>query len=213
MQRTYLFLTWSRRVELAYLDAKIGQTFTLIRGIPLLLALAIVLRDDTFADWLGGWLIKAFVADDKRIIGWDVTPFEPFMVKLYALWRGISVAGAKAKTAGCDVYNAIMQQWQNSDAFPELLANACDYHLGRISPEEENDYPEFEFVPYCWFPVEILAIKRIREEQGLSTPLPDHPLMQTAMGNVPRNLPRAKDELLDSVIAKVRSELPIGDPW
>jgi hypothetical protein len=102
---------------------------------------------------------------------------------------------------------------QNSDAFPKVLADACDYHLGRIALEEENDYPEFEHVPYCWFPVEILAIKRIREEQGLSTPLPDLPLLQTVLGKVPSDLPQAKDELLDKVIAKVRSELPIGDPW
>ena len=66
---------------------------------------------------------------------------------------------------------------------------------------------------YNLFPLEILAIQRIRREQGLPTPEIDHPLMQTPLAHPPEVMPHVEDELLNQVIAKVRKELPIGDPW
>jgi hypothetical protein len=213
IQRSYLFLTWSRRIRLAFLDAKRGQKFAYRSEFALLLAHAIVIRDDAYADFLGGRLVGALVSGDKRITGWDLTPFEPFMVRLYAHWRGSTVASAKTTTAESEIYNALFRHWRNGDDFSRALMDACDYHLNRIAPTSGNDLPEFEHVPYCWFPVEILALRRIRQEEGRETPLPDHPLMKTELAKVPESLPAVHDELLDKVIAKVRSELPIGDPW
>ena len=57
------------------------------------------------------------------------------------LCRGREVQSYRVR---CLQHHSAAVAKQNSDAFPKVLADACDYHLGRIALEEENDYPEFE---------------------------------------------------------------------
>lgn len=213
IQRSYQYSCWSKRIRLAFLDAGRGQKNAYISEFALLLAHAIVLRDDVFAAFLGTRLVEALVAGDKRFLGWDVTPFEPFMVKVYSRWRGVSLESVPVKTATSDIYERIMQTWSDSESLSQALVHACEYHITRSDDTNNPDFPEFVKAPYSYFPVEILAIQRIRFEQGLLPCSVDHPIMHTPLASVPESIPIVKDELLDKVIEKVRRELSIGNPW
>lgn len=71
----------------------------------------------------------------------------------------------------------------------------------------------FSWTPYNIFPVEIHAIRRVREDQGLPMPTIDHPLMQTMLAHPPARMPEVHDEVLDQIIRRAREEGIAGDPW
>lgn len=84
---------------------------------------------------------------------------------------------------------------------------ACDYHLAQSVDAQEHR--QFVWAPYDLFPVDILAIARVREKQGLPMPEVDHPLMQTPLAKPPPNDVRPHmppDPLLDAVIEKARKQ-------
>jgi hypothetical protein len=211
LHRSYLYLTWSRRVRLAFLDIKRGQKIVFVSEFALLLAHAIAIKDDEFADFLGARLIRSLLDRDKRYNGWDLNPVEPFIAKLYARWRKKDIDKELAELPTLPAYEAICNLWHDTDRISLALKDACDYHFARN--EAGADAPEFYRSPYRWFPVEILAVLRLRQDEGLENSIPDHPIMKTLFCDLPRQIFHESDPLLDKIIKKVRSELPIGDPW
>jgi len=89
----------------------------------------------------------------------------------------------------------------------------CDYHCQQCfdSPGEQADFVWF---PYNVFPVEILAIQRVRKDLGLSVPLIVHPLLDSPLVQVPSTPPLVQDALLGRIKERARTDFPeIGDPW
>lgn len=209
-QRCYRYLCWSRRSYLAYLDRKHFKSLD-INEFALLLAHAIAIRDDSFADYLGRRLTASYIAGDEQFTEWEFMPFEPFMVTLYARWRNVDLSAAKTKMRDLDVYQTLLDRWHELDAFKNALEEACEYHVLH-SDDTHVEVGEFHTALYMEFPVELLAIKRIREDEGLPMPEIEHPLMQTMLARLPDRMPAVEDELLDKVIAKLQAELGIRVP-
>lgn len=212
IQRSYLYYVWSRRIYLAYLDKGRFKSMN-VGDVALLLMHAIAIRDDSFADFIGQRLMKSFQNNDKKFKNWDLAPFEPFALQVYAIWRRKSLDSSITKCAVSDIYSNLLKNWEDDKEFGKSLSQACDYHLQRTDDSNDEGFPEFMSRPYDWFPVEILAIARIREDQGRSTPSITHPLMQTELAKLPGSILTPQDELLRKVIVKARTDLAIGDPW
>jgi len=103
------------------------------------------------------------------------------------------------------VYVEVLDSWQDNQRLQASLLEACNYHCERIySPTDEEESPEFIWEPYIVFPAEILAIQRVRHDMGLTTPVIEHPLMQSPLADPPREPPDFEDELLAQVLERIR---------
>lgn len=68
------------------------------------------------------------------------------------------------------------------------------------------DGHNFDFFLYARTPLEILLICKLREELGLPNPKLDHPLMNTPLGQLPKEVPFAMDEVITAVMKRARAE-------
>lgn len=101
-------------------------------------------------------------------------------------------------------YSAIFIHWEAPDELASAIAAACDYHLSRAVEPRGYEIHEFNRAPFTLLPVEILALRSVREKLGLRMPEVDHPLLNSPLvRNLPLTLPSAHDELLDELKAAV----------
>lgn len=104
------------------------------------------------------------------------------------------------------VLNKLFEHWRDEDLMPvyDQLIWLCDYYTHRT---KESDYTEFGAdLLYKRFPATILAWFRLREQLGLRNPTIAHPLMQPDYAQLPSPQPFYNDELLESVLARLRRE-------
>jgi hypothetical protein len=130
-------------------------------------------------------------------------PSRPFLVRLYALWKGTSPQGVRelVEPAHCEV----LRCWRDEAGLADALAASCDYHIRQAWHAAGGDFRGF---PESVFPADVLAILRVRQELRLATPEVSHPLMETPLARVPVPLPRVPDDVLDRVVTAVEEELP-----
>jgi hypothetical protein len=77
-------------------------------------------------------------------------------------------------------YHQLLMHW-NGDGrlFGQQLAGLLDVHLQGV-----GSGGAFDDAPCRLYPVEVLAVRRVRDELGLGTPKVDHPLMFTNLGTM-----------------------------
>lgn len=85
---------------------------------------------------------------------------------------------------------------------------ACDWHTHQSREANNKEYFDFDGLEWACFPVEILMLMRLRERAGLPNPELDHPLMNSPLGKLPPPQPVWSDELMESVLQRVREQLP-----
>lgn len=188
-----------------------GTCGLLINDVNLLLAQALATGNWEIADWLGTRIIQAL--DDGAFGSWELNPFEPFMASLFAKYKGISLDLEHRQVRGYPVcslrhYADVFSAWDDVQRLSDVLVHACDYHIKRSAEPDDEDTPEFNNYPYPIFPVEILAVQKIRQQMQLPVPEVNHPLMQTPLARPPEIPPVVQDPLLDAVIARARRDFP-----
>ncbi len=161
------------------------------------LAHLLAIGADREAQWLGARLLAS--TRDGSLGPWNITPFEPFMARLYARSNGAPFEPTM-EIADLGVYQPIFDDWDKGNLKAQIAA-LCDYHVTR-SQEIDDDLPEFLGGPYDLIPIEILALRRARTRMGLETSFPDHPLLATPLARMePMELP--KDELFEAIDERV----------
>lgn len=160
------------------------------------------------ANWVGKRLAQGLL--DGAFEKWQAAArFPPFMIRLHEFWSGNYAAQSSADSPR-DPYQQIIGAWDGeAEEFKNALREACDYHCQRI--DGNNDDHEFYDSVYAIFPIEILAVKRVRQALNLEMPELDHPLMQSLLAVPPENPPFASDDLLDRLVAHVPDGL-LGKP-
>ncbi|MNZ43859.1 hypothetical protein D3C78_614720 [compost metagenome] len=98
------------------------------------------------------------------------------------------------------VYQRLMKNWHNPEKLSDLLYEVCDFHIYSASdtPNKSNEILLFDYIPYDYF-----CIKLVRDKEGLETPSIEHPLLQTALADIPTSSPGynpADDEILQYVL-------------
>ncbi|MHB1425943.1 MAG: hypothetical protein ACYC3I_22495 [Gemmataceae bacterium] len=216
----FLYQTWSTRCHFAREDTVKGNPkYTNVN--PLFetleahcLAHAIATGEDAFAHGFGQKLIANFhECGGGDPIAFYHVPFRPFMFKLYTLWAGVDITFRDDVPDPIGRYQQLIDSWQDAEAFPQALRDACDYHCVQCIDDADLKH-DFVWPPYHIFPVEILAIQRIRRDLGLPVPDIHHPLLESPLMQVPATPPPVHDELLERIKARIRILFPdVGDPW
>lgn len=165
------------------------------------LAGSVALGQDVFAHWCGLRLINCIETGNDVFSEWDLTPFEPFMAKLYALWRGRNLDVRHPHICPLGVYQQVFDTWESEQAFAAALRAICDYHCVRTDQRGDN---EFQWSPYDVFPAEILALQRVRQELGLPQVTIEHPLLNNPLAHPPKEIAPLHDELMERTIAWIR---------
>ena len=138
----------------------------------------------------------------------------PYILKLYSQWTRQELSFRPDVADPLGRYQRVFDKWSSTDELAEAISDICDLHC-----EESFDvgsYPMFVYPPYNIFPVEILALLRVRSDLGLKTPVIDHPLLRSALCSPPKIVPVIQDELLDAAVEFVRRDFPgiaLDTPW
>lgn len=90
----------------------------------------------------------------------------------------------------------------DADLLVEPILNVLDWHTHET--DDRRDGAEFRFKDFKIWPLEILALYRVREALGYTNPMSiDHPLMELPLSRLPPLAPMYKDEWTEQAIAAV----------
>lgn len=162
--------------------------------------------DDEIAQTVGEWLTWGL--DDKGVRQWGWRwPIHTFFLELYRRTSGRSVTPPR-DLPPMGPYQGVFDFWNSPSAFADAIHIVCDYHCERtvVEVNDESDEPNYFGYPEKMLPVEILAIKRMREEEGLEFPQTSHPLLDTPWW---RTVPSTPAEFSDPLLDDVRSCFPL----
>jgi len=124
-----------------------------------------------------------------------------FMFRLFADHLGQPPLELVGEPSRETFTNALFDQWRTPD--PTVLAPlclaVCDFHTHRCKPDKGDVFHEFTEGSWVLCPIEILLLFRLRELNGLSNPELDHPLMNSALGQLPTEGSWVVDPLLSRV--------------
>ncbi|EHS57789.1 hypothetical protein [Paenibacillus sp. Aloe-11] len=123
-----------------------------------------------------------------------------FMTCLYHKWKTGQMPPLFDILPEDHVYQRLLKHWNDSEKLEELLYEVCDFHIYSASdtPKKSKEILSFVHIPY-----DIYCIQMIREQEGLETPSIKHPLLQTALGHIPKERPGYDvdaDEILQYVL-------------
>ena len=101
-------------------------------------------------------------------------------------------------------YVTLSKVWNASDpsALSAPLIAAADRHTAQARVSNSRANYDFDDLAYAVFPIELLAVFRLREWLGLRSPAIDHPLFGGLLGQLPPAGAIRPDELLQRVIDK-----------
>jgi hypothetical protein len=159
-------------------------------------------------------------------------PFPYFVFDLVNDWLKTNVAvdcdfrrselHQSTQWPGSDIYVELLAQWRTADlaSFDALMSKAADYHISQsrndtdfVNEDGDMDERHFDFtdVNHWLFPVELLAILRLRAWSGIGNPAQlSHDLFKVSpLGSLPVNIPVwPAHDLLDKVEEKYKTILP-----
>jgi hypothetical protein len=134
-------------------------------------------------------------------------PAAQSLLRIFAGYLGEPEITLKGEALTHPAYSALAKHWRHPEAellVPVLLA-VCDEHTRRsVRGKPYGDQCDFEY--FARTPVEILLVLKLREELGLPNPKLDHPLMNTPLGVLPKEIPFEFDELLAPVVKRMRED-------
>lgn len=217
MRLSLLYRAWAVRIAVADHD-KDGTNATgslqLRDRIVECLVHAMATGDDQFAHWCGDRILHSLQMGDNAFVNGAGTPFEPFIIHLYGLWRNRTVNMGTLANGSLGPYQAILDGWDSEESYLRGVLGACDYHCQRCVTIAGSPEPGLTNVPYHIFPAEILAIRRVRREHHLPNPDINHKLLNSPAAHPPETPPAIDEILLNQIAARARKELPnIGIPW
>lgn len=140
---------------------------------------------------------------------------QAFMLLVFADWVGDVSHQWPGYAYDEPIYEALLAQWRTphpDDLVPCLLA-ACDRHTWQTGKESQKNSYDFNQDRHLErVPVEILFIFRLREWEGLTNPVLDHPLMAAPFDRLPPEQPVPElDELMQGVLKRAREDWPHYD--
>jgi len=185
-----------------------GQGHFLRTNAVLCLAHSIAVREDSLADWLGQSLLTDLGEGGLYAYDWSDSPLQLLMIQLYANWRNIDLDIASRGIGSLEPYDQLLAAWESPGEMVQALESACDFHCLRSPYGPDRMENEFVYPPYDLFPAEILAIRRLREDEGLPTPEIEHKLLDSPFSTLPDPIPEFEYELLDRALDHARQELP-----
>ncbi len=172
-------------------------------------ALGVIIGCDKLAFKLARLQLLAFRQGLYAPRFYEHYPVTHFILRLLADYLGEPPLPLRGEALHDPLYNGLFNKWREADTavlLPLCLA-VCHDHTYRTYPNKPFGM-HFEFAEWRRTPIEILLLFKLRELLGLSNPLVDHPLMNTALGVLPEPLSLDEiDEDTDALLAGVRRRL------
>lgn len=128
------------------------------------------------------------------------TALAPFILQLYSEFSGVRFPTEEIEFAPMEAFGPFLNLWRTDDlaSLRVALVDACNFHIARVlASKQSKPYEFYDYVSWL-YPMEILAVLRLREKLGLANPEIDHPLLNTPAGR----LYDIKDVPRDGVIDK-----------
>jgi hypothetical protein len=139
---------------------------------------------------------------------------QSFMLRLFADWVGDASHRWPAYAYDQPIYEALIHNWRSpdlQDLVPCLLA-VCDRHTWQTAKDTTKDFYDFHNVGLTRTPIEVLFVFRLREWEGLTNPVLDHPLMAVPFNQLPpMQVVPEFDELMQGVLKRARADWPQYD--
>jgi hypothetical protein len=134
-------------------------------------------------------------------------PASQCVLRIFADYLGEPEPQLQGEALTHPIYNALAKHWRHPDAealAPLLLATADEHTRRNIACKPYGN--NFDFDYFARTPVEILLVFKLRQELGLRNPKLDHPLMNTALGVLPNEVPFRLDGVIGPVVARMRDD-------
>ena len=98
-------------------------------------------------------------------------------------------------------YQSVLDHWDKQEDFVDAMRAICDYHCEQMELRSAHHaWAPFDAEPFDLVPYEILAIYKLRAEQGLDTPEIDHPLLKLPTASrEPRELTKIDDPIFERI--------------
>jgi len=172
-----------------------------LNDVSLNLARAVALGNFTDADAMAtiiwpGLLDGLFGRiDDSRV--W------PFILRLYASWKGIAQPKSRVRPRSVPIYDRVLDYWDSADtsSLESALISACDLHVERSRASTDREDFEFSNPDYRLQPVEIMMVMRVRQCQGLEVPTVDHPIVNTVVAKLYGPCDVVRDPVMQAALA------------
>jgi hypothetical protein len=131
-----------------------------------------------------------------RVFNEDNHATQYFLLRLVFDWQGWP-----RQSDGEPLFAALLAHWRtpDADALAPLLLAVCDRHTHQAVKKDADSGATY-------YPVETLAVLRLRVLHGFKNPPLDHPLMSTPLGALPEVTEPYTDELLKNVLRRARLE-------
>jgi hypothetical protein len=217
LNRACLFQYWSARIDFdVYFRTKFLAQYGPLpmthrtKRVAHILAFSLARGLDDWQRYATWALLKCVVepgAVNKR--EWAEESYEPFLLRLLNRVYGQPLP-EEIMERDLGVYRPVLDHWDDPEALAAPLAAICDFHCRHMN--YRGGYKcLFDDPPFDLIPCEILAIRRLRSDAGLATPVVDHPLLATPLAEMPSGPLDVRDELLDRVKALHAEYFPNDD--
>lgn len=135
-------------------------------------------------------------------------PVYCFLLKMFSDYFDEPLVVSAGETDGDILFQRLFEEWKNPDheLLKELCVEVCDYHLSRCKPDKGNKWYEFSNLSWSLWPIEINLLFKLRELLGLENPDVNHPLMNTALGQLPEEKEFVMDDLLLQLLSRMESQ-------
>jgi hypothetical protein len=149
-----------------------------------LLAYSLLHNLDQWENYLNDTLLAMVTSKGALTEGcWEKRTFEPFVLLLRQKLRGGTLP-FQITEQNLGPYANVLAHWDDGLLTARDVLTICDYHCRNMQDRGRTTGEEFEEPPFVLYPVEILAIYKVREQLGLATPPVDHPLLATPLGSL-----------------------------
>ncbi len=210
MNRAHLYNFWQFRIRSAIFLQGAGKkrraAFRFSEtGLLMAHALALGRLDEAATV---GRILAAGIAEGM-VSGEGASVLGSFMMQLYSRWRRQPLPQYRRDAADPGDYRRLLDTWSLQDevAFTAAVKAACDFHTQLSGDLDSEQYYEYTNEAWRLYPVEILAVLRLRQALGLSMPEVSHPLLDSPLGVLYEPQSPPPDPLLERVIEKYRAEL------
>lgn len=139
---------------------------------------------------------------------------QAFMLRLFSDWVGDVDHDWPAYAYDEPIYETLLKYWRTPDpqALVPCLLAACDRHTHQSLPDTSRTFYDFGNLGWVRTPLEILFLFRLREWEGLSNPVLDHPLMAAPFDQLPPEQPVPPlDDMMQAVLKRAREDWPQYD--
>lgn len=129
--------------------------------------------------------------------------FEPFMLWLYSVYSG-GTAPVLIESMNLGIYQKVIDSWADEQKLVGVLEEVCQYHLANSEDKGGAWDPEFKNPPFDLLPLEVVAILKVRQQIGLTSPAVTSPLLSVETAAL-ENLTFKLDDVAVKVEAAYRN--------